>query len=176
MEIRIKDKKLVEMVREKEKMVEEGRAVSVQLESIDAQLEILKEKEKEYSSQVVPEDLIVQGEALRVEINAKAEELQNLANKIHEMKLNGIPEDIKEQHIALAKEKDALEKTLNKIGLKIEKFKSKYIPKIQKIARPKLGDDPFEDLETSKLDGDEIVVTTFSHLENFKKRFIENRQ
>lgn len=176
MEIRIKDKKLVDLVRQKEAMVEEGRAISVQLESVDAQLEILKTKEQEYTSQVVPEDLIARGEALRLEINQKAEELQAIANQVHEAKLGGIPEDIKEQHIALAKEKDSLEKALNKIGLKIEKFKSKYIPKIQKLARPQLGEDPFEDLETSKLEGDEIVITTFSHLDNFKKRFLANRQ
>lgn len=175
MEIRIKDKKLVEMVKDKEAMVNEGREISKRMEAIDTELEELKEKEKEYTSALVPEELLAKGNAIKDEINAKVEELQKISEEVTKLKLANIPAEVKEKHVALAKEKDTLEKQLNKIGLKIEKFKSRYIPKIQKLAQPQLTDE-FDDLETANLDGDEIVVTTFSHLELWKERFRQNRK
>lgn len=175
MEIRIKDAKLVAMLKEKEQMVNEGREVSKRVEEIDTELETLKEKEKEYTGALVPAELIARGNVLKDEINAKVEELQKVANEVNDLKLANIPVEVKDRHAELAKEKEGLEKQLNKIGLKIEKFKSRYIPKIQKIARPQLKDE-FDDLETANLDGDEIVVTTFSHLDLWKDRFRTNRK
>lgn len=169
-EIIIDDAKLVKLVKEKEQLVYDGRAVSIELEQIETELEELKKQEREYTEAYKNEELLNQGIAIQEEINAKIEELNKIAEKLKKEKLGNIPKDVVDAHIEKAKRKEKLERELNKIGLKIERIKTRYIPKIQKLARPQLENE-FDDLESSELRDDKIVVKVFNHIDIYKEQF-----
>lgn len=150
----------------------QGREISKQLEVMEKRADELKEIERGYTGKCDTPELMTEGERLQKVINDAMEELDKVAQKIRETKLEAIPAEVRDEHMKLNEDKAKLEKELNKVGLAIEKIKAKYVPKIQKIARKDLKDE-FEDLETSELVGDAIVVSTFSHLTEWKKKFRE---
>jgi hypothetical protein len=67
-------------------------------------------------------------------------------------------------------EREKLERERNKIALKVQKIKDKIIPLIRKEVKPLLKD-PFDDIETAQIKEDKVVVDTFNHIEEFKKKF-----
>lgn len=163
---------LVSLVKKKEALVLEGREISKKIEEMETRATELKEIEREYTGKCATPELMAEGERLQKVINDAMEELEKVSKQVRETKLASIPVEIREEHLKLNDDKAKLEKDLNKVGLAIEKIKAKYIPKVQKIARKDLKDE-FEDLETSELVGDAIVVSTFSHLTEWKKKFRE---
>ena len=88
--------------------------------------------------------------------------------------MSAIPEEMKKKHYKLRDDKEKMEKDRNKIALKIQKIKDRVIPKIQKEVLGQL-DGEFEDIDRVELKGAKAIAYTFSHLEEFKKRFLEKR-
>jgi len=172
--IKLNNPKLAEYIRMKDKLVNEGRAKSAEIEKLEARIKICEDKEKAITAKVEPKELGEKVEKLKAEVNKKIKEFEKLSQKIVDEKLKAIPEDLAKEHKGLMAERERAERDRNKIALKVQKVKDRIIPIIQKEVRPKL--EKYEDLENVDVVDGEIVVKTFSHLEEFKKRFDEKNK
>lgn len=167
----IDNKKLHNYIIDKDKLVEVGRGISRQIETLDIKIKRFEEKEKRITAKVdVPKELTDEGEKKIKEVNKLNKEIVELADRIKQIKLAAIPKDIEDAHKTLMKEKEKLETERNKIALKVQKIKDMIIPIVQKEVKPKLQD-RFDDIETAKAKDGKVVITTFNHLEDFKAKF-----
>ena len=168
--IELENKKIYDFIVQKDLLVDEGRKISREMEAMDVKIKRFEEKEKRITSKVkLPPDLEKRGDAIVKEIEALDREMSKLLKKINDAKLEAIPKDMKEQHVQLLKEREIKERDRNKIALKVQKLKDKVVPVIQKDVKPLLGE--YEDIETAKVKDGKIVITTFSHLEEWKSKF-----
>lgn len=172
--IKIKNKKLVTLLLEKDKLVKEGRAISVEMEKIEKDINKCEDKEKAITAKVNPTELVKQADAMQEEINTKIKQFEEIANEITKIKLAAIPKDLEQKHRDLMSTREKLERDRNKIALKIQKIKDRVIPVIQEKVVPMLKE--YEDISTADVKDGEVVVTTFSHLEDWKKAFEERRK
>lgn len=80
----------------------------------------------------------------------------------------------REQHKIVTKEQEKL----NKIGLQIQKYKDKIIPLVKKVQEDQrekgmLGE--FEEYQSVEIENDEVVITTFDAVEEYKNKIREQR-
>lgn len=167
--LKIKNAKLVKYLTDKEDLVKQGRSVSKEIEKIELKIQEIDKLEREITSKVHPEELLIKGEELKKKIEAEIEELKKIGKEIEDIKIKAIPEDMVKKHYALRDEKEKLETDRNKIALKIQKIKDRVIPIIQKEVKPHLQE--FDDIETAIVKNNEVWVTTYNRLEEFKKSF-----
>lgn len=167
--ITIKDKKLVDMLKQKEELVLEGRNISKVLEAIGRDIEKCETEERKITAEVEPAELRAEAEAFQTEINALIKKFEKVANQITKTKLDAIPKELADKHKDLMKKREEKERERNKVALKIQKIKDRIVPKIAVIVKPQLGE--YEDVETAIVKDDVIVIKTFSYLEEWKKGF-----
>lgn len=161
--------KLVQMLKDKEIIVNEGRKISIELDFVQKDISDFEAKERKITLKVNPRAKIEAGNKLKFDINKKLKELEKLGKEIEKEKLAAIPKDIKDKHIALLKKKADLENQRNKLALKVQKIKDRLIPIVQRDVKPQLKE--YEDIETAKVVDDKVEITTFSYLEDWKKNF-----
>jgi len=167
--IKLTNKKIVDLLSQKEELVFEGREISKQMEEIEAKIAELDKQERVITDDIKPDDLIQSGEKLKAEINHQIEELKKIGTAIEDIKLKAIPEEMVKEHYALRDEREKLENDRNKIGLKIQKIKDKVIPMIKKEVIPHLKE--YDDIESSEILNGEVIIKTFNRLEEFKNSF-----
>lgn len=167
--ITIKDKKIVELIEQKNALVLEGRKVSFEMEKLEKEIAKCEEMEKKITATVQPKELGEKAEAMKAQIDALIKEFEKVANEITKTKLDGIPKDLAAKHRELMAKREARERERNRIALKIQKIKDRLVPKIQKIVKPQLAE--YEDIETAEVKNGEVVIKTFSHLESWKEAF-----
>lgn len=167
--IKLKNKKIVGYLNDKEQLVMEGRQLSVKIEEITKEIETLNLEEQKITDKVNPKELIEKGDALKEVINKQIEELRAIGKEIEDEKIKAIPEEMVKKHYSLRDKREQLELDRNKIGLKIQKIKDRVIPLIKKEVKPLLKE--YEDIESSKVKGDEVIIETFDYIEQYKKSF-----
>lgn len=168
--ITLENKKLADLISNKDLLVNEGRKITRDIESLESKIRSFENKEKLITGRIkVSKDLEERGNALTEEINKKVEELNKIGREVEQQKLDAIPKEIKDAHMDLLKKKEVLERDRNKIALKIQKIKDKVVPMIKKSVKPLLAE--YDDIETAKAKGDNVEIVTFNHLEEFKKKF-----
>ena len=172
--IKIEDKKLAKYLTDKDKLVSEGIAVSVELEKIEKKIEKCEAQEKKLTAKVQPKELGEKAEKLKKEINDKLREFEKVAGEITKEKLAGIPKKLEKEHKDLLKLKEQKEKERNKIALKVQKIKDRAIPIIQKVVAPQLKE--FEDIQTATVKNGVVKVKVYSRLEEWKESFRKHRK
>ena len=169
--ITLENKRLHDLIVEKDSLVNEGRKISGQIDEDEIKIKRFEEKEKRITGKVVPpKELTDWGDELMRQMRVLETELTKIANDIEDAKLAAVPKEMKAEHLALLKHKENLERDRNKIALKVQKIKDKCVPIIQKEVRPLLKDE-YDDIETAKTKDGMVVVTTFNHLADFKAKF-----
>lgn len=169
--ITLDNKRVHDYIVQKDLLVTEGRRISQDIETLEVKIKRFEDKEKVITGKVTPpKELTDKGDALTVEINKLGEELTKIADEITRSKLAAIPKEMKDGHMALLKEKEVKERDRNKIALKVQKIKDKLVPIVQKEVKPMLLD-KYDDIETAKTKNGKVVISTFNHLEDFKKKF-----
>jgi len=118
---------------------------------------------------VNPLILKAKGDRLNDECQKKFEELQDVIKQIEDIRLAAIPAEMRDAHMALMKKRESLERDRNKIFLKVQKIKDLVVPIIQKEVKPLLQE--YDDIETAKTKDGKVVIETFNHLADFKKKF-----
>lgn len=178
--IEINNKKLHDHIVAKDALVSEGRSISLKIENIDIKVKRLEDKEKIITGKVLPpKELTDRGDEVTLQISKLSDELDKIAKQINDSKLEAIPKDMKEEHLTLLKDKEVLERDRNKIALKVQKIKDKVVPLIQKEVAPLIKKERiveidmgrFDDIETAKTKDGKVIITTFNHLEDYKKKF-----
>lgn len=168
--ITLENKKLHDLIVQKDAEVDIGRGISRKIEAIETKIKRFEQKEKTITAKVIPpKELTDRGDAIVREVTKLQTELTKIANQINDSKLAAIPEDMKEEHMALLKEREKLERGRNKIALKVQKIKDKLIPIVQREVKPLLKE--YDDIETARAKDGKVVISTFNHLEEFKRKF-----
>jgi seryl-tRNA synthetase len=169
MEIKLANKKLRDLLTEKDVLVRAGRKISGAIEILERKLEKQKDIQRKYTEECNPTELIEKGNALQDKLNEGIAELEKIGEEIQAIKIAAIPAQHVAEYERLKTEKEEKERDRNKIFLKVQKIKDRSIPIIQKEVKPLLKD--YEDINTADLKGDVVVVTTFSHLEDWQEKF-----
>jgi predicted nucleic acid-binding Zn-ribbon protein len=168
--IEIENKKLHDLIVDKDALVNSGRKISRDIEDIEIKVKRFEEKEKKITAKIVPpKELTDKGDALVKQITNLNTELTKIADKINQSKLDAIPQEMKDEHLALLKQKEKLERDRNKIALKVQKIKDKVIPIVQKEVKPLLQE--YDDIETAKVKDGKVLIATFNYMEDFKRKF-----
>lgn len=173
--IEINSKRLHDLICDKDALVSTGRQISRNIEDIERKIKVFEEKEKAITGKVIPpKELTDKGDALVKQITGLNIELTKIADSINKSKMDAIPKDMLEDHKALLKDKEKLERERNKVALKVQKIKDKVVPIVQREVKPMLED--YDDIETAKVKDGKVVISTFNHLEDFKKKFSLNKK
>lgn len=168
--ITIENKKLHDYIVDKDTLVVEGRKIQTEIESIQKKIEKFEKQEKEITAKIIPrKELIEEGDKLAKGIEATMKRLEELGQIIEKEKLDAIPKEIKEAHQTLLKERSAKERDQAKLALKIQKIKDRCVPLIQKEVKPLLKE--YDDIETARAKDGVVVINTFNHLEDWKRKF-----
>lgn len=171
--IKITDKKIIKLIREKDGFVKQGRNVSIEITEIEKEIAELDKQEREYTEKANPQELIDKGNALRDEINKKIEELEKIGKEIQDYKIAAIPEEMKKKHYELRGKKEKKERERNRFALKIQKVKDRLIPLVQKICLPQIGE--YEDIESVELKDDVAEVKVINLVEQYKTLIKEKK-
>ncbi len=170
----LEDAKLVKLLKEKEEMILNGRVVSEDIDAIEAEMDAIDKEVQAVEATLVADDLKERAAAITDEFNAVMAKMDEL-KKEHRERLGAIvPAELKEKYDAKKKEKDELEIKRNKIALKAQKWNDKIIPIARRLMSKHIGD-TFEDYDTIRIENGEVVATLFSHLEDFKKGYLERK-
>ena len=167
--ITLENRKLHDWIVQKDLLVNEGRKISQEMEEIEKKIVAFEKKERVITAKIEVKELQAKGDALNDECRNKFEELQKIIKEIEDIRLSGIPKDIKDEHLALMDKREKLERERNKVALKVQKIKDRVIPLIKKEVKPLLAE--YDDIETAKTKDGKVVIATFNHLEDFKKKF-----
>lgn len=170
MSITLDNKRVHDYIVDKDKLVDEGRAIQGKLNYVEEKIVKLESKEKVITAKVqIPKELTDKGDKLMKLMNDTNKELESLIKQVNDMKLAGVPEDMKKEHYDLMAQRETLERERNKIALKVQKIKDKMIPIVQKAVKPLL--DEYDDIDTAKAKNGKVVISTFNHLADWKKAF-----
>jgi len=63
---------------------------------------------------------------------------------------------------------EGLESDRNKLALQVQKIKDKVMPFAKRIKKENLG--KYEDIQSIELKGDDIVITTFDYIDEYRKQ------
>lgn len=168
--IEIENKKIADLINLKDTLVDEGRAVTVLIEKEEKKIKEFENKEKKITGSVKPDPVLkAEGDALVKVFNDTLKRLEEVGQLIEAEKMKAIPKELEAEHKACLKVKEQLERDRNKVALKIQKVKDRVIPAIQKHVKPLLKE--YDDIETAKVVKGKVIIETFNHLADWKKKF-----
>lgn len=167
--IKIKDKRVLKYLQDKDELVKNGRRISDEITRIETKITDCETKEKKITSARQNPELGNKAEDLKAQINALIKEFEKVASDITVDKLSAIPKDLEKTHRDLMKQKEEKEQERNKIALKVQKIKDRVIPIIHKEVKPQLVE--YEDIQTAEIVKDEVVVKIYSKLEEWKEAY-----
>lgn len=167
--IKIKDKRVLKYLQDKDELVKSGRRISDEITRIETKITDCETKEKKITANRQNAELGNKAEELKTQINALIKEFEKVASDITVDKLSAIPKELEKTHKDLLKLKEDREQERNKIALKVQKIKDRVIPIIHKEVKPQLVE--YEDIQTAEIVKDEVVVKIYSKLEEWKEAY-----
>lgn len=167
--IKIKDKRVLTLLQDKDALVTVGRKISDDIEKIEKKITVCENKEKKITANRQNAVLGNRAEELKTQINALIKEFEAVASDITVDKLSAIPKELEKTHKDLMKAKEDKEQERNKIALKVQKIKDRVIPIIHKEVKPQLVE--YEDIQTAEIVKGEVVVKIYSKLEEWKEAY-----
>ena len=171
--IELDNKKLYDLLKQKEELVEEGIQITNQIEAKEKIVKKLQDKEKMITGGVKPDPVLkAEGDALAKTFEDALKRLEEIGKAIEAKKMEAIPQEMLDEHKGHLKEIEKMERERNKLALKIQKIKDKVIPMVQKEVKPLLSDH-YDDINTAKIVKDKVVITFFNHLEDWKRKFVK---
>lgn len=177
--ITIDHPKLVKLEKEKGQTIAEGREISKQIEEIDLEMGKIDIRLQSEEAKVDIKDLKAEGDAIVKEMEgiakSYAERIKAVEVKIFEKMAANTDPQLRKDHEVLKAKKEELENERNKKALKAQRTKDRIIPLARRVMAPYLKSE-YEDFMEIKLEGERIVGTIFSHLDDWDKRFKEKRK
>lgn len=168
--IKIQNRKLHDLIVSKDDLVTEGRKITGQMEDLEKKVRSCEDKEKKITAKIEPDaELKTEGDALVEVFNNALKRLEEIGKAIEQKKIDAIPKELIAEHKGYLKQIESLERDRNKIALKVQKIKDRIIPLIQKDVKPML--EQYDDIETAKAKDGVVIIETFNHLEDWKRKF-----
>lgn len=168
--INLENEKMKTLLTEKSNLVVSGRAVSVDIEKIEAEMQEIDDKMKEIEKTVDISEFIEREKEISAKVDVAIKEMEQVQNEIRDKMLANIPSDLGDKYDELKNKKEALENDRNKIALKVQKYNDKIIPMGRKLMKPYL-EDIYDDYDTISLEDGKIVASIFNHVNDFKANF-----
>ena len=168
--ITLENEKMKTLLTEKSNPVVSGRAVSVDIENIEAEMQEIDYKMKEIEKTVDISEFIEREKEISAKVDVAIKEMEQVQNEIRDKMLANIPSDLGDKYDELKNKKEALENDRNKIALKVQKYNDKIIPMGRKLMKPYL-EDIYDDYDTISLEDGKIVASIFNHVNDFKANF-----
>lgn len=167
------NEKLRKLLKEKGDLINEGRLVSDEIVEKENKLEEIDKEIQDIEKSVDISDLKEGAEKITDEFNALIKRMEEAKQKMFDRLKQHTEPKVKEYEV-LKKEKEKLETKRNKIALKAQQKNDKIIPLGRKLMAEHITDE-FEDYDSIRIEGDQIVSTIFSHLEDFKEQYRKNK-
>lgn len=172
--ITIKDQKLVKLERDKGTIIEEGRAISQKIADVELEMGKIDVRLQTAEAAVDVNDLKARGEELLKEMEAMGkkymEQIKEVEQQIFDKMSANTDPTLRTEYAKLDKQKADLENERNKKALKAQKLKDRIIPMARRLMKPYL-ENKYEDFHDIRLEGDVMIGTIFSHLDEWNKRF-----
>lgn len=168
--VTIENPRLKDLLTKKGELITLGRAKSVEIEEVEKEMAETDLKLQEEEGKVDIKDLDEKARVIGAKVDEAIKEMQVVKEEIFERMMKQTNPELRTKYDELKKKKEELETDRNKIALKAQKYNDKIIPIGREMMKPFLQDQ-YEDYDTLQLDGDEIVATIFSHLNDFKTNF-----
>jgi len=174
--IYIDDPKLIEWVKQKEILVNEGSKLTDEIDVLDREMKKIDLKIQKAESKIDVNDLQEKGKEIGKQLAELMKQAEAVKKDIYARIKSGIPADLIESYKAKEKQKENTERERAKIGHKIQKVKDRIIPRAQQLGKEHLPT-PFDDFETLTLTKDgKIEMKLFNHKELWEEKFLKNRK
>ena len=168
--VQIENDKLKDLLTKKGNLITIGRGKSEEIDQVEKEMAEIDTKLQEEEAKVDITDLNDKAKAIGARVDEAIEEMKVVNKEIYDRMMDKTNPELRTKYEELKNKKESLEEERNKIALKAQKFNDKIIPLGREMMKPFL-EDQYEDYETLSLEGDEIVATIFSHLNDFKTNF-----
>jgi len=169
-EIKIVNDELKGLIEAKSKLVNEGRAKSVEIEKLEAEMEEVNKALIEEEKKVDLKEFHTKEKAITKRMEKCIKDIEVVKNAIYAKIKAETPQELRDKYDGLAKQKEEVETERNKIALEAQKYNDLIIPLSRELMKPSLQDE-YEDNDTIMIKDGEIVASIFSHLNDFKVQF-----
>lgn len=168
--ITLENEKLSKLLTEKSELVTTGRAISEEIEKLEAEMQQIDDEMKKIEKTVDISSFKVREQEITSKVEVAIQEMEQVQKEIKELMVAAIPAELGSRYETLKEEKDKKENERNKIALKVQKYNDKIIPQGRKLMKPYLEDN-YDDYDTISLQNGKIVASIFNHIEDFKANF-----
>lgn len=168
--ITLQNDELKELIESKAKLVDEGRATSVEIEKLEAEMAEIEKQLIEEEKKVDLTEFHKKEKSITKRMEKCIADINEVKKAIHAKIKAGTPEELRTKYDELNKQKEEKEIERNKIALSAQKYNDKIIPLSRELIKPFLQDE-YEDNDSIMIKDGEITAAIFSHLNDFKIQF-----
>ena len=169
--ITLESAKLLELLKAKAELVEQGRFKSEEIEETEKSMAEIEQSIIAEEKKVDISDFNDQSVAITNRFNDVVKEMDTLKKRIYDRMRENTSQALRDSYEAARVKKLELEEQRNKVALKIQQKNDKVIPLTQKLMKSEIQNE-FEDYDTVRLENGKVIATIFSHLEDFKNRHL----
>lgn len=174
-EIKLENEDLKNLILEKGKLVDEGRAKSIEIEKLENDMSEIEKQLIEEEKKVNLDEFHKKEKTITKRMEKCIADINKIKQEIYTKIKAETPQELRDKYDEIKKEKENKEEERNKIALSAQKFNDKIIPLSRELMKPLLQDE-FEDYDTIMIKDNEITASIFSHLNDFKINFNKTRK
>jgi len=174
-EIKLNNDKLKSLITEKGRLVDKGRAKSREIEELEKEMVEVENELMEEEKKVNLKEFKKREKEITKRMDKCIKDIDKIKKEIYAKVKKETPQGLRDRYDKAKKSKEKKETERNKIALKAQKYNDKIVPLSRELMKPFLQDE-YEDNETIRIEGDEIIATIFNHLEEWKINFNKRKK
>ena len=174
-EIKLNNDELKNLIEEKGKLVDKGRAKSREIEELEKEMVEVENELMEEEKKVNLKEFKKREKEISKRMDRCIKDIDKIKKEIYAKVKAETPQGLRDRYDKATKNKEKLETERNKVALKAQKYNDKIVPLSRELMKPFLQDE-FEDYDTIMIKDGEIVSAIFSHLEDFKINFNKRKK
>jgi len=174
-EIKLNNPELKNLIEEKGKLVDKGRAKSEEIEKLEIEMADIEKQLMVEEKKVDLKAFAKKEKEITKRMEQCIKDINKIKKEIYAKVKKETPQELRDKYEGVQKTKEKLETERNKVALKAQKYNDKIIPLSRELMKPFLTDE-FEDYESIRVEKDEVIATIFSHLEEWKINFNKKRK
>lgn len=119
--ITLENEKLSKLLAEKSELVTTGRAMSEEIEKLEAEMQQIDDEMKKIEKTVDISSFKAREQEITSKVEVAIKEMEQIQSEIKELMVAAIPAELGSRYETLKEEKDRKENERNKIALKVQK-------------------------------------------------------
>ena len=168
--ISIDNPKLTKLITEKEELILNGRAKSMEIDALEADMDAIEKELIEAERAVDISEFKLEAEELTKQYNELMAKMEDVNTRTRAKMMAGTSDELRTKYDTVKKQKEEFELERNKIALKAQQKSDKIIPLARKEMK-KFIESEYEDYDSLRMENGKVVGTIFNHLEDWKKAF-----